>query len=1014
MERDNGPGGVTDDNPYRGWTAGITGGDGPGIGDGLGNTGDSGGGYSSGGDSGGGGGSDDNDHYDDAVMRAARQRAAEQQRQEAERAEQKRQAAIERERFEREQRRLDNERKAREDAERAEQDRQAAIERERFEREQRRLDNERKAREAEEARQRETEEQQDALVDGPPGAGGPLGWNQESDTPTSKDKQTASQVATKTVEAVQTGVEAIARHNAVDDLAVKAVKGLSATSKTAFGAFHIAVSNDKVKAGFEVAAGVAGTVAVAAAITTLAPVVFGAAATGAAVAAGAWVGGFLAGIVADKLAGDAYDKIKGKPILLDLDGDGAISLLSPLTSKVMFDFTGDGHAYRTGWVGARDGMLVLDRNNDGLVNGADEISFIGYRAGARTDLEGLRAFDSNGDGRLTAADHHWLKFKVWRDINQNGTSDPGEVTSLASHNLVSLNLNGRGSQREVNGNTVYQQTAFSRSDGTQMLALDVGFGSIGPGLGIVVRSQGVVLRFKAADGTVTEHLIAVRSGGITHDLATNSALKSILGTALADTLTNTGATGSLMIGAGGNDTIAGGTGRDTLVGGDGADRLSGGRGDDVLMFDGDDLLINGGAGRDTALWTGTGGGKFVIMPRVGLRLNVESNSLVTARELQHLVGVETVIGGAARDIILTVSRIAVTLYGMAGNDHLVGGVQNDMIHGGKGHDYLKGGAGNDTLVGGAGNDRMRGDAGRDVFDISQDSSDAGVDTILDFTRGVDKLKLSDSTHALYTRFLDTNKDGRSDSTGIFVADGFPNPENPATNIPLGQLRAVLKGYRGDISKDDFVGSNIPAVKSISPLTLGGTGRADVLHGGLGGDTIRGLAGNDRLYGGIGNDRIYGGDDDDTLYGQHGRDRIWGGDGADTIYGGHGNDILYGGDDDDRLYGGGGNDFVQGDRGTDILTGGDGNDVFIVMTHERTLAKADRITDFSDGDRLLITRTSQVWYDRIDTNRDGTDDATALYTAASGGRIYAVLENFVGPLEGDDFYGSNITQVTEII
>ncbi|MEX0502316.1 hypothetical protein AB3X55_01815 [Alphaproteobacteria bacterium LSUCC0719] len=155
MERENGPGGVIDDNPYRGWTAGITGGDGPGIGDGLGNTGDTGGGYSSGGDSdSGGGGSDDNDHYDDAVMRAARQREAEQQRQEAERAEQQRQAAIERERFEREQRRLDNERKAREDAERAEQDRQAAMERERFEREQRRLDNERKAREAEEARQK--------------------------------------------------------------------------------------------------------------------------------------------------------------------------------------------------------------------------------------------------------------------------------------------------------------------------------------------------------------------------------------------------------------------------------------------------------------------------------------------------------------------------------------------------------------------------------------------------------------------------------------------------------------------------------------------------------------------------------------------------------------------------------------------------------------------------------------------------------------------------------------------
>ena len=97
-----------------------------------------------------------------------------------------------------------------------------------------------------------------------------------------------------------------------------------------------------------------------------------------------------------------------------------------------------------------------------------------------------------------------------------------------------------------------------------------------------------------------------------------------------------------------------------------------------------------------------------------------------------------------------------------------------------------------------------------------------------------------------------------------------------------------------------------------------------------------------------------------------------------------------------------------------MTGGKGRDVFIVMTSEGTLAKADRITDFSDGDRLLITRTAQVWYDRVDTDKDGVDDATALYTAAHGGRIYAVLENFVAPLDSDDFYGSNISHVTEII
>ena len=84
-----------------------------------------------------------------------------------------------------------------------------------------------------------------------------------------------------------------------------------------------------------------------------------------------------------------------------------------------------------------------------------------------------------------------------------------------------------------------------------------------------------------------------------------------------------------------------------------------------------------------------------------------------------------------------------------------------------------------------------------------------------------------------------------------------------------------------------------------------------------------------------------------------------------------------------------------------------------MTHERSVAKADRVTDFSDGDRLLVTRTSQVWYDRIDSDSDGTSDATVLYNAATNGRIYAVLDDFIGPLDSDDFYGSNITAVIQI-
>jgi hypothetical protein len=52
-----------------------------------------------------------------------------------------------------------------------------------------------------------------------------------------------------------------------------------------------------------------------------------------------------------------------------------------------------------GWTTGGDGLLAFDANRDGNIAGRGEISFIDYHPGAQTDLEGLRAFDTDGDGR---------------------------------------------------------------------------------------------------------------------------------------------------------------------------------------------------------------------------------------------------------------------------------------------------------------------------------------------------------------------------------------------------------------------------------------------------------------------------------------------------------------------------------------------------------------------------------------------------------------------------------------
>ena len=86
------------------------------------------------------------------------------------------------------------------------------------------------------------------------------------------------------------------------------------------------------------------------------------------------------------------------------------------------------------------------------------------------------------------------------------------------------------------------------------------------------------------------------------------------------------------------------------------------------------------------------------------------------------------------------------ILGSSRADDLVGGGGNDLMRGGAGRDRLNGGAGDDTIEGGAGQDRMTGGAGADLFRFG--AGDGPLDTITDFTPGMDRIDLTPTGAAL--------------------------------------------------------------------------------------------------------------------------------------------------------------------------------------------------------------------------------------------------------------------------
>lgn len=78
----------------------------------------------------------------------------------------------------------------------------------------------------------------------------------------------------------------------------------------------------------------------------------------------------------------------------------------------------------------------------------------------------LADLDANHDGVVNASDAAFSQLRVWRDLDQDGVSDAGELLTLSSLGIAGLNVASTShSQTLANGNELADLGTFIKSDG---------------------------------------------------------------------------------------------------------------------------------------------------------------------------------------------------------------------------------------------------------------------------------------------------------------------------------------------------------------------------------------------------------------------------------------------------------------------------------------------------------------------------------------------------------------------
>ena len=635
------------------------------------------------------------------------------------------------------------------------------------------------------------------------------------------------------------------------------------------------------------------------------------------------------------------------PLILDLNGDRNYTI-NLERSRAYFDLDANGFAERTAWVDPNDALLVLDRDNDGIITSGQELfgdqTILSNGNKAASGFEALAEFDENKDGKIDAKDIVYAKLRLWQDANGDGVSQADELKLLADAGVVAINLNSNVvNSADVMGNVQRRLGSFVRSDGSggQIAEYLLNRDTLDS---LDLLSQNIVI---PEDIAALPNLQGTGNMTSLHAAMTkdeSGELKRLL----VDFLKPENATERERIFA---DILykwakveeIDPNSRGGLVDAQRLAILEKFMGMKFIGSEGENpnrnaapLLKKAYSKLFDRLYTHLASGAFLkeLLGKIDYKV-VESSVVIDLSKVraeidaqlatdanigkQMLSDIVRALNGydlEEREVVtefinhfaLKSSELAGVVYRIC-EGAVMGSGNADQLNGTAGNDLLVGGTGNDLLEGGEGNDTYifsKGDGEDRIFDAN------GVDTI-QFGEGISPddivaKVIRDSSGCVN---LELSVKGTDDK--ITVYQHFGNSYNSYRETPDYQIEKVVfaDGTTWDLktihdkahNMSGTEGSDTYRVSDQSATTFRGLGDDDTIVGGIANDLLYGDDGDDELRGGAGNDLLYGGTGNDWLYGQAGDDTLVGGTGNDLLEGGEGNDtyIFSKGDGEDRIF-----------------------------------------------------------------------------------------------------------------